>query len=155
MFCPECGANNPDEAQFCQDCGAPLGEAASQAEPVQPLAPPPSQPPEPRLEGGVPPEGGPPTSGLAIAALVLGILGVIQVLPVVGSALALLFGYMARSDIRDRPAALSGEGLATAGIVLGWIGVGLWVLGALGLVLGLAGLLGCGLCALLDPSNWD
>jgi hypothetical protein len=154
MFCPECGAANPDEAQFCQDCGAPLGEAASPAEPILP-PPPAGLPSEPRPVGAVPPSGEPPTSGLAIAALVLGILGIVQVLPVVGSALALLFGYMARSDIRDRPQALSGEGLATAGIVLGWIGVGLWVLGALGLVLGLTGLLGCGLCALLDPSNWD
>ncbi len=147
MFCPECGAENPDEAQFCEECGAPLDQAAPKVEPAQPPAPQPapSRPPAPRP----PPGREPPTSGLAVASLVLGILGIVQVLPVVGSALALLLGYMARSDIRDRPQALSGAGLATAGIILGWIGVGLWVLGALALVLGLTGVLGCGLCAAL------
>jgi hypothetical protein len=149
MFCPECGASNPDEAQFCEECGAPLNLAPPEEVPSELPAVPPTPPTRPTSTGE------PPTSGLAIAALVLGILGVIQVLPIVGSALALLFGYMARSDIRDRPLSLSGAGLATAGIVLGWIGVGIWVLGALGLVLGLAGLVGCGLCALLEPSTWD
>jgi len=41
----------------------------------------------------------------------------------VGSVLALVFGYLARRQIAERGE--SGAGLATAGIVLGWIGVGL------------------------------
>lgn len=58
------------------------------------------------------------TNGLAIASLVLGILWVYWV----GSILALIFGYVARKQIRERNE--GGDGMAIAGIVLGWIGVG-------------------------------
>ncbi len=35
MFCGKCGANNPDGASFCKECGTPLASpAASEAEPV-------------------------------------------------------------------------------------------------------------------------
>ncbi|WP_366926442.1 zinc-ribbon domain-containing protein, partial [uncultured Enorma sp.] len=27
MFCPQCGSKQPDDAQFCAQCGAPLGMA--------------------------------------------------------------------------------------------------------------------------------
>jgi hypothetical protein len=58
------------------------------------------------------------TNGLAIASMVLGILWLYWV----GSILALVFGYIAKNQIRERGE--SGDGMATAGIVLGWIGVG-------------------------------
>jgi hypothetical protein len=48
--------------------------------------------------------------------------------------LALVFGYIARGQIRQRGE--QGDGLAIAGIVLGWIWVGLL---ALGVVLGVLG----------------
>jgi hypothetical protein len=63
-----------------------------------------------------------PTNGMAIASLVLGILWLYWV----GSILALVFGYIARQQIAQRGE--SGGGLATAGIVLGWIGVGTFFL---------------------------
>jgi len=44
------------------------------------------------------------------------------VFPFVPSVAAVVLGYRARSDIRSDPA-LAGEGWATAGIVLGWIGI--------------------------------
>ena len=31
MFCPQCGANNGQEAKFCAGCGAPLALAAEPA----------------------------------------------------------------------------------------------------------------------------
>jgi hypothetical protein len=73
--------------------------------------------------GGYPPPGyaayrPSPTNGMAIASLVLGILWLYWV----GSIMALVFGYVARQQIAQRGE--SGGGLATAGIVLGWIGVG-------------------------------
>lgn len=37
MFCTNCGAQNPDTAAFCEQCGSPLTKPA---EPVQPVAPP-------------------------------------------------------------------------------------------------------------------
>jgi hypothetical protein len=62
------------------------------------------------------------TNGLAIASMVLGILWLYWI----GSILALVFGYIAKNQIRERGE--SGGGMATAGIVLGWIGVGFLVL---------------------------
>ncbi len=58
-----------------------------------------------------------PTNGMAVASLVLGILWLYWI----GSILALIFGYIARQQIRERGE--GGDGLAVAGIVLGWIGV--------------------------------
>jgi hypothetical protein len=58
---------------------------------------------------------------MAIASLVLGILWLYWL----GSILALIFGYIARRQIRQRNEA--GDGIALAGIVLGWVGVGVGV----------------------------
>jgi hypothetical protein len=69
-----------------------------------------------------------PTSTLAIVSLVSAILGFTAV-PVVGTTLALITGYMARSETRSVPPRASGDGLATAGIIMGWIQVGLLVIG--------------------------
>jgi hypothetical protein len=63
-----------------------------------------------------------PTNGMAVASLVMGILWIYWV----GSIMALIFGYVARQQIAERGE--SGGGLAIAGIVLGWIGVGTLVL---------------------------
>jgi hypothetical protein len=49
--------------------------------------------------------------------------------PLLGSILAIVFGYAARREIRQRPDELTGEGLAVAGLVLGWLMVGLSVVG--------------------------
>jgi Domain of unknown function (DUF4190) len=57
------------------------------------------------------------TNGLAIAAMVLGIVWVYWV----GSILALIFGYIARRQIKQR--SQNGDGMAIAGIVLGWVGI--------------------------------
>jgi hypothetical protein len=61
------------------------------------------------------------TSGLAIASFVLSLVGFF-VFPFVPSVAAVVLGYRARADIRSDPS-LAGEGWATAGIVLGWIGI--------------------------------
>ena len=62
----------------------------------------------------------PKTNGMAVASLVLGILWLYWL----GSILALVFGYVARSQITSSGGAQGGGGLAIAGIVLGWVGVG-------------------------------
>lgn len=59
-------------------------------------------------------------SSMAIASLVCGILGLVGILPVVGSILGIVFG---RIHQRDFPAA--NDQYARIGIILGWIGVGL------------------------------
>ncbi len=66
--------------------------------------------------------GGVQSSGKSTAALVLGILGLV-VCPLICSVLALIFGYQARSQIDASGGRMGGRGNATAGIVLGWIGI--------------------------------
>lgn len=64
------------------------------------------------------------TNGLAIASLVLGVLWLYWI----GSILALILGYVARGQIRRSNGAQVGDGIAIAGIVLGWIGLAVLVL---------------------------
>ena len=68
---------------------------------------------------------------MAVASLVLGILWIYWI----GSVLALVFGYQAKRQIAERGE--SGGGLATAGIVLGWIGIGIFALFGAFLLFGL------------------
>jgi Domain of unknown function (DUF4190)/Septum formation len=78
----------------------------------------------------------PERSGKAIAALVLGIVGVVLCFTAVPSILALVFGLLARRDVRRSAGRLLGRNLAMAGIVLGIVGilmaVGFYVTAALG-----------------------
>ena len=72
------------------------------------------------------PKGG--TSGLAIASLVNGIVWIFAFwIFALGSILALIFGYVALSQIKKDPS-IGGRGMAIAGVVLGWIGVGIQLL---------------------------
>ena len=68
---------------------------------------------------------GPPAqrnNGMAIASMVLGIVWLYWI----GSVLALIFGFLAKKQIRDRGE--GGSGMATAGIVLGAIGMATFTL---------------------------
>ena len=116
----------------------PTDPWATPAESPAPTSPPPAGAPPPpygQQPYGQPPAYGQPpygqpgyyqqpssTNGFAIASVVLGILGLYWL----GSILALVFGYVARRQIRAGNQ--KGDGIAIAGIVLGWIGVGLLVL---------------------------
>ena len=82
------------------------------------------------MSEGYPPHYTPPapeTSGKAIASLVLGILGPFTC--AILGIIAIPLGHAALSDIRGRPGVLVGDGLAKAGIILGWINVALLILG--------------------------
>ena len=72
-----------------------------------------------------------PNSSTAILSLVFGILG-LTFLPVVGSVVALVTGRMAKREIGASAGALGGDGMAKAGVILGWIGVGLFALAVCG-----------------------
>jgi Domain of unknown function (DUF4190)/Domain of unknown function (DUF1707) len=65
-----------------------------------------------------------PTSGLAIGALVCGILEIFTL----GFAAipAVILGHLARTQIRQTGE--RGEGMAIAGLVLGYLGIGIWIL---------------------------
>ena len=101
-FCTACGARLVPGQQYCGACGAPVSGVLP-----GPLAAPP-RPAE--------------TSGKAIAALVLGIVGVLIVPFVFCSILAIVLARQARREIRADPR-LGGDGMATAGTVLGIVGL--------------------------------
>ncbi|HVX05425.1 MAG TPA: DUF4190 domain-containing protein [Rhodanobacteraceae bacterium] len=63
----------------------------------------------------------PRTSSLAIVSLIFGILAYLF-LPFLGALIAVICGHSARSEIRHAPpGTLEGDGLALAGLILGWI----------------------------------
>ena len=68
----------------------------------------------------------PQNSGLAIGSLIASIAGLF--IPIVGGIVGLILGYMAKKQIRESDGTLKGGGMATAGIILGWIEVALPVL---------------------------
>ncbi len=80
------------------------------------------------------------TSAMAIVSLVAGLLGW-SLLPVIGSVVAIVTGHLARGEIRRRPEALEGDGLAVAGLVLGYLMVAMTVVGLLFIFLFFGGLL--------------
>ena len=68
-----------------------------------------------------------PSSALAIVSLVSGLLGFTFV-PVIGGIVAIITGYLARNETRSIPPKASGDGMATAGIILGWVQIGLFII---------------------------
>ena len=69
------------------------------------------------------------TDGQAIAALVLGIVG-LTMCPFVPSIIAVILGRQAKGRLADDPT-LQGEELARVGVILGWIGIALGGIGLL------------------------
>jgi len=61
----------------------------------------------------------PRTSGMAVASLVLGLLGLCGI----GSLLAVIFGHQALSQIDASNGMVTGRGMAIAGLVLGYLGL--------------------------------
>lgn len=119
MFCPNCGTNNEDGVAFCANCGCQLDSQQPQQD-VPPQAPyqqpqngyqPPYVPTTPIAQPG---------KGLAVAALVLGIISFLC-FPIVTGTLGIILGCVAKSKGYI-------GGMATAGIVCGAIGLALWVL---------------------------
>jgi hypothetical protein len=108
MFCPKCGAQANEGSSYCQKCGAALSQ------PVGATAPPTNAPVmvnQPAVK----------TSGMAIASLVMGIIGLVAFSFL--SILAIIFGGIAMGQINRSNGTLGGKGQATAGMVLGIIGI--------------------------------
>lgn len=82
----------------------------------------------PSLPGARPPQafasGGPKTSGLAVASLVLGILSFFCGSIITGIP-AIICGHMARSRIQRSPGEYGGAGLALGGLITGYISLAL------------------------------
>jgi hypothetical protein len=69
----------------------------------------------------------PPTDGQATASMIFGILGLTCFWGVFGVP-AVILGHFAKSNIRKSMGQLGGEGMATAGLIMGYISVALGVL---------------------------
>ncbi len=82
----------------------------------------------------------PRTSVTAVVSLVSGLLCWVA-LPFVGAIVAVVCGHVARSEIRRAPPGnVDGEGMALAGLVLGYVQLALCVLGFMVVFLFLGGL---------------
>ena len=81
-------------------------------------------PPPPPPAGGARPVPTGPNNGMAIAALCCGIAGFLCVVPAI---LGIIFGFVAKNQIRDSGYTQRGDGMATAGIVLGIVWIALSV----------------------------
>jgi Tfp pilus assembly protein PilE len=106
MFCNHCGSELPDKSQFCNNCGANL--AASAPGIPEPVVP---QPGATEIV---------PTSGKATASLVCGILS-LTVFAVLTGIPAIILGHMSRGEIRRAAGKLKGDGMALAGLIMGYI----------------------------------
>ena len=114
MQCSACGKEIMEGDSFCPECGVRVkGGAADEKATAEATAfvPPP-----------VTATRKPGTSGWAVASLVLGI-GAFVFVPIICAILAIIFAVMAKSLIRKSEGGLGGSGLATAGLVLGILGL--------------------------------
>lgn len=66
-------------------------------------------------------------NGKAIASMILGILGIVSC--IVFSIIALILGYQARNEIAASGGWQTGGSMATAGIILGWAGLAIFIIG--------------------------
>lgn len=66
-------------------------------------------------------------STLAIVSLISGIVTWF-VIPVLGAIVAIITGHMAKSEIKKSAGMLKGNGMATAGLILGYVQLGFLVL---------------------------
>jgi type IV pilus assembly protein PilA len=101
-FCAACGSSVGDDERFCRQCGAPASAGPGFA-----VAAPPA------------PAGPSHASGKAIASLVFGLF--IFFFPF--SIVAVILGHLSLSEIRKSAGRLKGDGIAIAGLVLGYLGV--------------------------------
>lgn len=61
-----------------------------------------------------------PSSTLAMVSMIAGIVGWVLA-PLIGSLVAVITGHMAKREIRESSGQLGGDGMATAGLVLGYL----------------------------------
>jgi hypothetical protein len=87
------------------------------------------------------------SSTLAVVSLICGILGWVGLLGI-GPIIAIITGHMAKSEIARSGGQMTGSGMATAGLVLGYLNLALTLLIlCLFIILPLFGIGGLALCA--------
>ena len=102
--CPSCADDVQAAAMACRFCGFDFASMSRQPSPT------PTVPTK--------------TSGLAVASLVLGILGLCSI----GAIMAVVFGHVAINEIKRSNGSLTGRGMAIAGLILGYFWLALVLL---------------------------
>lgn len=145
MFCFKCGASMPEDATVCPQCATPVQAAPTLPPPPQQPSSPGSSTPNPAATsawlnvppapaqqpaGQYPPQAQPylanqppsaqQTDGKATASLILGILSLIC-LSIFAGIPAIILGHISKANIRRSMGRLKGDGMATAGLIMGYI----------------------------------
>ncbi len=112
MSCSNCGAENPDNVRFCHNCGRPLtAEAAVMFQPAGAAPQPPAY------------TGPQENSGKAIASLMLGIFALPLNILLLPGISAVVLGHLALGQIKRSAGRLKGQGMAIAGLVMGYLSI--------------------------------
>ena len=116
MRCPRCGQEVAPGTMFCPYCQNPLTATPT---------PPPAAP-----VGYQPPVYAQPqrTSSMATVSLITGILS-LTLCGLIAGIVAVITGFQARKEIAASGGTVGGEGQAKAGIIMGFISIGLSVIG--------------------------
>jgi hypothetical protein len=111
MFCGSCGTQLHELAVICPKCGTPTKnyQATNAAGQRRGAAVP---------GGRFTAASAPDTSGLAIASLIMGLVGVLVGITAIP---AVICGHLARGQIRNADGALAGSGMALTGLILGYV----------------------------------
>lgn len=146
---PESGQPQPDQgtpaygtAPAAPPYGAPTPPPPAPGYGTPPQAPPYAAPPayQPPTYPGAPQAApayyggyaGPKTNTLSILSLIASILGFIWVLPLVGSLAGAIMGHISLNQIKA--SGEKGRGMALAGVVVGWVGLGLLIIGVIAII---------------------
>lgn len=107
-------------------------DASGAYPPQQPAYNPAIYPPAPQYESAAPqypgqyaaapyPYAQQKTNTLAIVSLIFSLLGIVWILPFVGSLVGVITGHMSLNQLKSRDE--KGRGLALAGTIVGWVGL--------------------------------
>ena len=117
MYCPNCGAQNTDDASFCAGCGKPLAKPAGA--PPPPLTPP---PPPPTSAAG---SAGPPVPNYLVWSILMTIFCCLPV-----GVAAIIFSAQVNGKLAAGDRAGAERASKTAKILI-FVGAGVGLLGAI------------------------
>jgi type IV pilus assembly protein PilA len=134
MFCFKCGASMPEDSTVCPQCATPVQAAPTPPPPPQASASTPAStsawlnvPAAPsQYSPQYPPQAQQryqpaQTDGGAVASMVLGIASFALCLSFITGIPAIILGHISLSKIKKSMGRLKGEGMALAGLILGYI----------------------------------
>lgn len=145
MFCSTCGNALTAGATTCPTCGAQVPPAAVQTRsPGRPVSV--GTPSIDPITGTRVPGATMAPSQNSTAAIVSLAAGIASwtVIPFIGAVVAIIAGHMAKKEIRESGNRVGGDGLATAGLIMGYANVVLWCFAIAALIAIMAGVLALG-----------